>query len=131
MPHLFAICDMVGGFPNIPASTPVKGWAHFDSLGQYGAYLFSGTAAQLAALNALPNMAGLVEMTGKADNEREWLELDTVIAAGVRTKINNWLTARGRPTIPAGQTYKQVVRAIFQYFNSRFDPLEAVFVTDK
>lgn len=131
MPHLFAICNMIGGSPNIPASTPVKGYAHFDTLGQYGAYIFSGTAAQLAALNALPNVIGLVAMTGKTDNDKEWLELDTVIAAGVRTKINTWLTARGFTNIPAGWTYKQVVRAIYQRFNSRFDPLEAVFVTDK
>ena len=131
MPHLFAICDMIGGLPNIPASTPVKGWAHFDSLGQYGAYLFSGTAAQLVALNALPNVVGLVAMMGKADNDKEWLELDGAIAPAVRTKINNWLTARARPTIPAGQTYKQVVRTIFRHFHATADPLEAVFVTDK
>src|SRR3990167_3098181 len=111
MPHLFAICDMTGGLPNIPASTPVHGWAHFDSLGQYGAYLFSGTAPQLAALNALPNVVGLAVMTGKADNEKDWLELDTVIAAGVRTKINNWLTARGYPTIPTSWANKKDVRA--------------------
>jgi len=122
---------MLGGLPNIPASTPVKGWAHFDSIAGYGAYLFSGTAAQLTALNALPNVIGFVAMTGTADDEKEWPELDMVIAAGVRTKINTWLTARGYPTLPAGWTYKQVVRAVYQRFNGRADPLEAVFVTDK
>ena len=126
MPHLFAICDIVGGLPNVPA-VPGLGWAHHGTLGQYGAYLFVGSAAQLTALNALPNVIGLIAMTNAPDDEKRWLELDGALPTALRTRINNWLTARGRPNIPTGQTYRQVVRAIFRHF-ADMDPLESVFV---
>ncbi len=45
-------------------------------------------------------------------------DLNTVIPAGVRTRINAWLTARGYSTIPAGWTYKQLLVAIRQRVTS-------------
>ena len=39
-------------------------------------------------------------------------DLNTVIPAGVRTRINTWLANRGYQTIPAGWTYKQLLVAI-------------------
>jgi hypothetical protein len=64
-------------------------------------------------------VVGIVGVTESGDVR--WAELDGVIAAGVRTKLNDWLTARGYPTIPAGWTYRQVVRAVFKRFSDLFD----------
>lgn len=88
-------------------------------VGTWGAYLFSGTAAQLLAINALPNVYGICAVT-ESGNVR-WAELDGVIPAAVRTKINDWLSTRSLPTIPAGWTYRQVVMAIYRRMNERFD----------
>jgi hypothetical protein len=111
---------MTGGSPNVDASvTPYTGYVHADSIGGFGAYLFSGTPAQLTALNALPQVIGIVAVSEAGDVK--WAELDGVIAAGVRTKLNTWLTARGYPTIPAGWTYRQVVEAVYKRLNARFD----------
>jgi len=111
---------MSGGLPDIDTSvTPVIGWVLCDKIGDQGAYLFGGTAAQLTALNAPPQVLGIVAVTENGDTK--WAELDNVISAGVRTKMNAWLTARGYPNIPADWTYKQVIMAVYQRFNARFD----------
>ena len=123
---MFAISTHIGGAPAInttdpstPPYTPCTGWVQCGIVGQYGAYLFSSTAAQLVAINALPNVVGIVAVS--ESGTVRWAELDGVIAAGVRTKLNAWLTARGYPTIPAGWTYRQVVMAICKRLNAQFD----------
>jgi hypothetical protein len=115
---LFCIVPMTGGSPNVDA-TAYTGYVHCDSIGGFGAYLFSGTPAQMAALNALPQVVGIVAVTESGDVK--WAELDGVIASGVRTKLNTWLTARSYPTIPAGWTYRQALEAVYQRLNARFD----------
>jgi hypothetical protein len=120
MPKLFCIIPMSGGAPSVDFSaTPLNGYVLADQIGQFGAYLVSGSAAQLVALNALPNVVGIVAVT-EAGNVR-WAELDGVIAPAVRTKLNTFLTARGWPTIPAGVTYRVVIRAAFKRFNASFE----------
>lgn len=111
--HMIAIVDTVGGLPKINTqTTPYIAHALIWKAGNYGLYLFGGTAAQLTALNALPEVRGLCAMT---ENETvKWAELDGVITTAVRTKLNTWLTARGYPNIPAGWTYRQVARAIIR-----------------
>jgi hypothetical protein len=119
MPKLFAICRMSGGLPDIDVTvTPVKGWVLCDQVGNQGAYLFSGTAAQLAALNALSQVLGIIAVT---QNGARWAELDGVISSAVRTKLNTWLTARGYPNIPADWTYRQVILAVYKRLNNHFD----------
>jgi hypothetical protein len=131
MEHMkaFAVVDMVAGKPNVDfVVTPCRGYSLAANLpGQWGLYLFSGTGAQLIALNALGNVYGIVAMTESGGVR--WAELDGVIAAGVRTKMNTWLTARGYANIPAGWTYRQVVEAIYQRMGQNFD-LNGVDVID-
>lgn len=79
----------------------------------------SGTAPQLATIAALARVIGIVTVT--EGGTVRWGELDGTIAAGVRTKLNNFLTARGKANVPAGWTYRQVVVAVFQALNARFD----------
>lgn len=120
MPKLFCLCTMTNGQPDIDSiATPYKGYVLCDQVGGHGAYLFSGTAGQLTTINGLANVVGIVAVTQAGDVR--WAELDGVIAAGVRTKLNTWLTARGHPNVPAGWSYRQVVTAVFQRINGRFD----------
>ena len=117
---MFCLVKMRGGEPDLnPTVTPYYGYVHAASVGEWGAYLFSGTAAQLTAINALSDVYGIVVVTESGNVK--WAELDGVIAATVRNRLNAWLTARGYPTIPAGWTYKQVVNAIFKRLNPLFD----------
>jgi hypothetical protein len=44
--------------------------------------------------------------------DSELSELNIVIPAGIRTRINAWLTSRGYPTIPTRTTYKQFLVAV-------------------
>jgi hypothetical protein len=129
MPKGFAIVQQVNGMPNVNfTSTPVKGFSLAANLpGQWGLYLFSGTVAQLTALNALIQVYGLCAMT-ESDTVR-WAELDIVISSGIRTKINTWLTARGYPTVPAGWTYRQVVQKVYEHMNQPFN-LQYIDVLD-
>lgn len=100
-----------------------------DTAGNYGAYLFSGSATQLSAVNALTNVVGIVAVTDNGNVH--WAELDNTISAGVRANLNTWLTNHGFQTIPAGWTYRQVVNAIFRHFNNSFDiDTNGVDVTD-
>ncbi len=112
MAHMIAVVDEIAkGEPNIGAVT-FGGYAHIFSVAGFGLYLFGGSAAQLTALNALVQVRGLAAMT---DNGTvKWAELNNVITAAHRTKLNTWLTARGYPTIPAGWAYRQVIRAIIR-----------------
>lgn len=113
MAKLFAVVNMQGGAPDTGALTAgrdYKGFVHCTTFGQFGLYLFAGTGAQLAALDALPTVIGLVAMT-EAGGVR-WGELDTNISAAKRTRLNTWLTARGFSTIAAGANYRQIVMGL-------------------
>ena len=116
----FALCTQVGGMPILgDPPLPCTGWVQCGTIGQFGGYLFSGTAAQLIAINALANVIGLVAMTETGDVR--WAELDGNLPAALRTRLNTFLTARGWPTIPTGWTYRQTVVEIFKRLNDRWD----------
>jgi hypothetical protein len=113
---------MVGGQPDIDTSvTPYSGYVLSGEIAStgWGAYLISGTGAQLLAIDALAQVVGIVAVTQSGDVR--WGELDDALSSVVRTKINNWLSARGLQTIPDGWTNGRVVREIFQRANSRWE----------
>lgn len=113
MPRMLALIRQVGGSPELdPRATPYAGYCLGGQAAGWGIYVISGTGSQLVAINALPQVVGLVAVTDSGGVR--WPELDGVIASAVRTKVNTWLTARGWPTIPVGWTYRQVVKAILQ-----------------
>lgn len=121
MSKLFCLVQMNGSDPQLSREdTPYAGHVHIGNLNhQFGAYMVSGTGAQLVAINALPQVVGIVAVTESGGVR--WAELDGVIAAGVRTKLNAWLSSRGYPNIPAGWTYKQVIREVFRRLNDKFE----------
>lgn len=130
MAKLFCIITMAGGLPDVDlTATPVYGYVLCDQIGQYGAYLVSGTGAQLTALNATPQCVGIVAVTESGGVK--WAELDGTIAPAIRTKLNTWITNNrpAWPQVPAGATYRQVIRALFARFNAQFD-LDNFDVTD-
>lgn len=115
----FGIVSIVNGRPDIGA-LGYHGFVLCAHIGQnWGCYIFSGTAAQLQAINALPNVYAICAVT--EGGQVKWAELDGVIAPAVRTRLNSWLSARGYPNIPAGWTYRQVVIAIYKRINDVFD----------
>ena len=116
MAQLFCLIRMAGSDPELDrAVTPFHGVVKCgtgDVNRQWAAYLVSGTGAELVAIDALPQVVGIVGVSKNGDVR--WGELDGMIAPAKRTEISTWLAARGFPTIPAGWTYKQVVLAIYK-----------------
>lgn len=121
MSKLFAVSRMLNGLPDIDlVTTPVSGgYLLCGKAGIWGVYMFSGTGPELTAINNLSQVVGIVAVTESGDIR--WAELEDVIPAGTRTKINTWLTARGYSTIPVGWTGRQVVQAIFKRLNDKFE----------
>jgi hypothetical protein len=118
----FVLARMVGGQPDIDQTeTPYHGYVLCDRIGStgWGAYLFSGTGAQLTVLDALPQVVGIVAVT-QNENVR-WAELDDQVGGAVRTKLNNWLSNRGQPTIPEGWSNRRIVREVYKRANANFD----------
>lgn len=125
----FAIIPMVGGRPDLdPDVVSWHGYTLCAHIGHnWGCYLFSGTAAQLQAINALPHVYGICAVT--ESGAIRWAELDNPISPAVRTRLNTWLENRDYPTIPAGWTYRQVILAVYRRVNEWFD-LDSVDVAD-
>ena len=120
MAKMFAICRMTGGQPDLDLEvTPVHGWALVDQLGQYGAYLFSGTGQQLLALDGLPQCLGIVGVTSSGDVK--WPELDVALPTAIRNKLNIWADSMGLPNVPLNWDYRRTVIEVFKRFNEAFD----------
>jgi hypothetical protein len=124
----YAIIAMAGGAPDLGDLT-YYGYSLAAHIGQtWGLYVISGTGAQLAAIDALPQVYGICAVSASGAIHLA-SGLDDVIAAGARTRINTWLSARGYPSVPADWTYRQVITAIYQRVNSDFR-VEACDVED-
>ncbi len=119
----FCLCKDSGGVPDYGLADwqtlPISYTLLPDKLGGWRAGIFSGKAAAMATLAALPNVIGIVAVTD--DGKTRWGELDGVIAPAVRTKLNAWLSAHSLPTIPATTTYRQVLLVVYKRLNARFD----------
>jgi len=108
----YAIIQMASGLPDVDfTTTPISGYCLGAQQGQWGLYLVAGTAAQLTALVALPTVYRVCTLA----------EMDDVITATRRAKMNEWLTAQGWPNIPVGWTYGMCVRYAFARANPDWD----------
>lgn len=109
---------MASGTP-VLGDLPYHGYCLAAQLNDtWGLYVVSGTAAQLTAINALPDTYAICTVT--ESEGAKWPELDSVITSARRTRINSWLTARGLPTIPAGWTYRRTLEAIGQRIRANY-----------
>ena len=119
----FCLMRMVGSQPDLPvAAQGLVNWVFCDRIPttNWGAYLVAATGANLQALDTQwAGFVGIVAVTESGDVR--WGELENPTADAVRTKINNLLEAHNQPTIPAGWTNRQVVRAIYERANAHFD----------
>ena len=131
MAKAFALIRMTGGQPDLPEQAQGRvNWTLCDRIGatNWGAYLVAATGADLLALDTQwDGFVGIVAVTDSGDVR--WGELENPCASTVRDRINTWLAAQGLPTIPDGWTNRQVVRAIFERANARFD-LRAIDIVD-
>lgn len=116
----FAICRNESGSPNI-GELPYSGFvlvAHYGHV--WGLYLFAGTAAQLTAINAAPNVIGMCSLAN----------VNTVISTAFRTQVNPWLVENGYAQIPADFTYHQVIDAICQRLIPGFDQDNKLYIVE-
>lgn len=121
MPKMFCLIQMNNGVPDtspLQQGVDYSGHVHISSLGGFGAYIISGTGPQLAALNALPSVVGIIAVTETATR---WPELDGTVSVAVRNAVNTWLTNHGQATVGAGLTYRQLVNALYRKFSVNFD----------
>ncbi len=117
---LFCIVEMSGGLPRIDfEATPYTGYVHAASVGPYGAYLFSGTQAQLKALNALAQVIGILMVT--ETETQKWPELSGKSKTGELGKLNGWLSSHGFGQIPPGRLYRDAISEVYKRFNPAFD----------
>ena len=121
MPKAFMITHMEAGSPDF-SGFPYNGCALCAKTPnrEHGIYIVTATTAQLAAINVLPQVFFICLVTAP-ENAARWPELEDVIPTPRRTRINEWLSARGYPTIPAGWTYRQTIRAICRRLNDHYE----------
>jgi hypothetical protein len=130
----FGLIKMSGGVPAVDFSTyPVYGYVHIGSAGsgayKYGAYIVSGTVAQLQALAGLADVYPICVLQ-KDDPDAS---LDAAITTARRNKLNTLIgeintrfPAVDLPAIPAGATCRQVIRGLFRRFHLRWEEEEAL-----
>ena len=119
----FAICRInEGGGADVDKEvTPYDTYVIAAQYGHvWGLYLFAGTAKQLAAINAAPNVIGMCSLAN----------VNTVVSPAFRAQVNPWLAANGYTTIPAGWTYQQVIDAICKRLRPDFDMDNKLYIVD-
>ena len=118
--HALALIPHTGGIPQIDATaTPYAGSLFIGEKAGYGAFLISGTLAQLQALAALPNVYGICLLT--TTTTAKWAEMDNAILPALRTKLNVLLTSKGITNIPVGMTNRTIVGILIKQFNVNVD----------
>lgn len=111
MARAYCLMKMSSGTPSVDfTETPIRGYVLCDQFKSWGAYMVSGTAAQLTALNSASNVIGICAVTA----------LNNTIAAGVRSALNAKLDEWGYPNIPAGWSYRQVLAAVYKRLNGNW-----------
>ena len=124
----FLVTQLSGGIPdfsNLPHTGNVLCAKTDDST--WGIYIVTGTSAQLAAINALPQVYGLCSVT--ADDLFSWPEMAIVLSATVRNQLNTWLAGYGDPPIPANWTYGQVCQVLYQWYQAQRPELNDVIAS--
>lgn len=125
-----AVIKKEDGDAIIFAANPPYSNASFmgDLPGVFGLYLVSDTQARLIAADSIAGVYGICLLTD--DGTVKWAQLENTITPAMRTKINSYLTAHGYPTIPAGWTNRQAVKAILNRINPDWR-LEDFWVKEK
>ena len=122
----FALIRMEGGLPDLPQALHDSGETFNYTLCDaipgtgWGAYLCAARGPVLLQLDEdYVGFVGIVAVS--EDGAVRWGELENPCSEAVRARLNAWLEARSLPTIPPAWTNRQVVRAIYERANARFD----------
>lgn len=140
MTKQFLIVPMMGGLPDIDAlATPYAGFVFCDRIGDYGAYLFAGTDAQLDALIALPQVIEVARVGSKSDSKAgasldaigepidaelvktDSAELEKPVEKAKHAKLEAWLADQRMPALDESKTYRATVDELYKRFNAHFD----------
>jgi hypothetical protein len=116
----FLISRMLDGNPDFSGMPYAGAVLCAKTPNNWGIYIITGTADQLLAINALSQVYGICTVTSPV-NQPNWPELDDVIPAARRTRINEWLTDRGYPTVPAGWTYRHLILTACHWLNPNYE----------
>lgn len=131
MPKAIVICKEVqsGASKGVPdIGTGYSGFVQIGQLpGAYCAYVITGSAAQLAAIQVHANtLVGAV--VTEAEGVERWAELKVQLPVAVRTKINTWRANNGQGSIPVNTTWLQVIKFAANHFDNaaaNFDVFDA------
>jgi hypothetical protein len=100
------------GQPDVPVGVSFVHCGGVVLPGNYKAFIVTGTAAQLTNIAAHTNfLCG--QAIAKNGDVYAWADSKTAIAAGARTKINNWLVANGHPALTAQNSIVDLIH-VFQ-----------------
>lgn len=102
---------------------------------QYGAWLVSGTKAEITAIKAFvdpdllwllplqPAGIAITDAQGRRGITVANVEMDDAISAADRTRINTWAANHGLgATVPAGAKYSVVLATILRKFDPDWTP---------
>jgi len=112
---------MEGGAPALPEETPVKGYALGAQHRNFGLYLVAGTAAQMKAVDALPETCGICTAT----------QVDEVVSDAKRAEINAWKDQHfpSLPDVPPDWTYGRIARYIYERADQNYHH-EVLYIKD-
>ena len=134
MAKAFALIRMNGGTPDLPQALYDAGEVFNYTLcdvfpgTNWGCYLCAASGAVLKDLDDL--YGGFIGIVGVTDDGTvRWGELDDPGDSTIRDRLNTWLANNGRPPIPDNWTNRQIVQAIFERANTRFD-LKKIEIAD-
>lgn len=133
MARMYAFVRAPNGSPELDDElTPIRGRVLVAEFGNWHLLQISGTVAQLTAIAALPASQCVafprMAREGAVEGQAYGVELAANIPLAARTKINTWLSARGYPTIPAGTTWRQFLRAVARRVRAEFDEGDSYIV---
>jgi hypothetical protein len=91
--RMYAVAKMSSGMPDL-GGLSYYGFVHIGQVGDRGAYLFSGTQAQLSAIASKEGVIVLAERTDTGGEQ--WTERALDILRARAVKVNEWLSNEGK-----------------------------------
>jgi hypothetical protein len=123
----YFLIKIQGGSPAI-GELPYHGYVLCDQKGEYGAYLFTGTKEQLAAIavskDVIP-LSGSVEITPDVpamSTKVDKVETKSIVSKATMDKVNLLSLGTAKPIeVKAAMTNEDAVIYLFKTFNSKFE----------
>ena len=118
----FALLKMTGGLPDVDG-LPYCGHVLCAQIGEFGAYMITGTGPELLAIKnlGLNRVVPICVFTEDGPSYRP--ELDEHLTQAAVNYLNAWVESEhpNWPRANTGHTYGQVVEFLFKKFHGQFD----------